>query len=337
MSGIQIIGMGHAVPSVCVTNTDLKKVMETSEEWIRTRTGIRERRFCGEGESLVTLAVRASEEAIASSGVRKEKICLVITATVTPDYQVPSTSCLVQEKLRLPSGIPAFDINAACSGFVYGLSLVQALLPENGFALLIGAEQLSRMMDFSDRSTAVLFGDGAAAAVLQKKAGVAFYSHLAADGNRNALWAESAPANRLPAWKNAVPQAEEGETAGGEPEDTGKYKIHMDGRAVFRFAVRALSEELRELEKQSGIAAEEIDQIVCHQANQRILDYVRKERGLPEEKFYRNLDRYGNTSGASIPLALYDLWSAGKMGPGTRIFCIGFGAGLTWAGACLTF
>jgi 3-oxoacyl-[acyl-carrier-protein] synthase-3 len=299
MSGIQIIGMGHAVPSVCVTNTDLKKVMETSEEWIRTRTGIRERRFCGEGESLVTLAVRASEEAIASSGVRKEKICLVITATVTPDYQVPSTSCLVQEKLGLPSGIPAFDLNAACSGFVYGLSLVQALLPENGFALLIGAEQLSRMLDFSDRSTAVLFGDGAAAAVLQKKAGVVFYSHLAADGNRNALWAASAPANRLPAWKNAAPQEEE-ETAGGEPEDTGKYKIHMDGRAVFRFAVRALSEELRELEKQSGIPAEEIDQIVCHQANQRILDYVRKERGLPEEKFYRNLDRYGNTSGASI-------------------------------------
>lgn len=323
MSGIQIVGMGHAVPSVCVSNTDMGKKMDTSDEWIRSRTGIRERCFCGPGESLSTLAVQASREAIASAGIFPEQIGLVITATVTPDCQVPSTSCLVQEDLGLPAGIPAFDINAACSGFVYGLQIVQAMLPDDGYALLIGAEQLSRMLDFKDRSTAVLFGDGAAAAVLRKKKGVRFAAHLAAEGNRKALWAEVPSQRPLPAW----PSEE------GDRQRIPDWRLHMDGRAVFRFAVRVLSGEIRELERASGVSAEDIDQIVCHQANARILDYVRRERNLPEEKFYRNLDRYGNTSGASVPLALYDLWKMGKLRPGTRIFCIGFGAGLTWAGA----
>lgn len=344
MSGIQIVGMGHAIPSVCVTNTDLQKVTDTSDEWIRTRTGIRERHFCGEGETLTTLAVRAAAEAIASSGIRKEQIQLVITATVTPDFQVPSTSCLVQESLQLPAGIPAFDINAACSGFVYGLQLVQALLPEGEYALLIGAEQLSRMLDFEERSTSVLFGDGAAAAVLCKDPGARFYAHLAADGRRSALWAPVPSQNPLPAWNNFCrTRVLGGEQTKGQSRENHKEKnrertepyLHMDGRAVFRFAVRALEEEIQTLENLSDVSAEEVDQIVCHQANQRIIDYVRKARHLPEEKFYQNLDRYGNTSGASVPLALYDLWNMGKLKPGTRIFCIGFGAGLTWAGAAL--
>ena len=348
MKGIEIIGLGKALPEVRLENEELKKYMDTSDEWIRSRTGIGSRYLCTGEESLTGLASAASLNALKDAKVRPEEIGLVICATCTTDYMVPSMACVVQEILKIPGGVPAFDINAACSGFVYGLQLVYALMRagdvcrgERKYALLIGGEQLSKMLDFSERSVSVLFGDGAAAAVIQASEEKCFYSHTAAEGDRSALYAHTVGRNQIPE------SAYEGKTVVPEnplqiPEEAAEGilrdgYLQMDGKKVFRFAVRALAGEIEEMELRSGISAENIDYIVCHQANVRIIDYVRKQRKLPEEKFFMNLGKYGNTSGASIPLALADMKEKGLLIPGTRIFCVGFGAGLTWGGCFLEF
>lgn len=348
MKGIEIIGLGKALPKLRVKNDDLKQYIDTSDEWIKSRTGIEARFFCKDQESLTDLGVLAARRAIKDAGIHPDQIGLVIFATCTTDYMVPSMACAVQELVGIPGGIPAFDINAACSGFVYGLQLVNALMKEGNacmgqkpYALLIGGEQLSKMLDFSERSVSVLFGDGAAAAVIHRSEEKAFYSHTAAKGDRSALYAHTVGRNQLPPMDSKgdrlVPSNPLQISKEGSDRILREGFLQMDGRKVFRFAVRALSDEIQEMELQSGILAKDIDYIVCHQANVRIIDYVRKKMGLPKEKFFLNLPSYGNTSGASIPLALSDMKEEGLLKPGTKIFCVGFGAGLTWGGCFLEF
>lgn len=348
MNGIEITGLGKAVPKTSLSNDALKQYMDTSDEWIRSRTGIESRYLCTGRESLTDLAAEASRKAIEDAGIRPEEIGLLICATCTTDYMVPSVACAVQEILKIPGGVPAFDINAACTGFVYGLQLIYALMnsgtvcrSDRKYALLIGGEQLSKMLDFSERSVSVLFGDGAAAAIVKPSRDKRFFCHTAAEGDRSALYAHTVGRNQITGLSK---QGEKlvspnplniSEDYAREIMKDGYLK--MDGRKVFRFAVRALSSEIDEMERQSGIRAEDVDYIVCHQANLRIIDYVRKQRKLPEEKFFVNLQKYGNTSGASIPLALADMKEKGLLKPGSRIFCIGFGAGLTWGGCYLEF
>ncbi|MGI6057338.1 MAG: beta-ketoacyl-ACP synthase 3 [Bilifractor sp.] len=348
MNGIEIIGLGKAVPKTRLKNDDLRQYMDTSDEWIRSRTGIEARHLCTGEESLTDLAAEAARRAMENAGIAPEEIGLVICATCTTDYMVPSMACAVQEIAGIPGGIPAFDINAACSGFVYGLQLIHSLMnagsvcrPERSCALLIGGEQLSKMLDFSERSVSVLFGDGAAAAIVRASAEKGFFCHTAAEGDRGALYAHTVGRNQIPMLefegKKTVSEnpLRVSESLASEIMRDGYLK--MDGQKVFRFAVHVLASEIDEMEAQSGISAEDIDYIVCHQANCRIIDYVRKQRKLPAEKFFMNLREYGNTSGASIPLALADMRDRGMLKPGIRIFCVGFGAGLTWGGCYLEF
>jgi len=346
--GMEIAGLGKALPGMRLQNDELKQYMDTSDDWIRERTGIRSRYLCTGEENLTELAVQASKRAIADAGICPEKIGLVIFATCTTDYMVPSMACAVQEQLGIPGGVPAFDINAACSGFVYGLQMAHALMTvtdacqgRRRYALLIGGEQLSKMLDFSERSVSVLFGDGSAAAVLRLSEKKRFFSHTAAQGDRDALYAHTVGRNQIPAAEGSAAVGPSGNplhiSTGYAEKIMQEGYLRMDGRKVFRFAVKVLAQEIEEMEARSGISADAADYIVCHQANSRIIEHVRKQRNLPAEKFFMNLQEYGNTSGASIPLALADMKEKGMLTPGCRIFCIGFGAGLTWGSCYLEF
>ncbi|MCH4040256.1 MAG: ketoacyl-ACP synthase III [Lachnospiraceae bacterium] len=327
MSGIRITGLGKALPDRIVTNDDMSRIVDTSDEWIRTRTGIRERRIAGQNlpeilrteqgpcdkdkpdETCTGLAARAAREALQDAGASPSDIGLVVAATMSPDFFSPSVACSVQEALGLPPGIPAFDVNAACSGFVYAMTVANAMMQQMhiGCALVIGADAVTSLIDFTDRGTCVLFGDGAGAAVVRRDEGCSFAGVLGAEGKRSAL---------------SIP-------VGGH--------MLMDGRDVFRFAVTAVPKVLAELEQKTGISCRDIDQIVLHQANDRIIEHIRRKLALPEEKFFRNLQHYGNTCAASIPVALTEMKEQGLLSPGTRIFCVGFGAGLAWGGLYLEF
>ena len=310
MEGLQLISTGGALPSRVVTNEDLSKLVDTSDEWITTRTGIRQRRFCGEGQTTATLAIEAAKQALERSGLQAEQIGCCVCATLSGAYATPSTACLVQHELGLAEDIPVLDVNAACSGFIYGAAVARGLLaarPQDSrrFALVIGCEQLSRLMDMTDRNTCVLFGDGAGAAIFA----LAEDSDFAVDlGARGDMAIETPP----------------------------NGPIHMDGRAVFRFAVDASPRTLHAVLEATHHTLDEVDWVVCHQANSRIIDNCVKKMQADPEKFYKNMDRHGNTSAASIPVALNELAEDGRLQPGMRIACIGFGGGLTWGGMLLT-
>lgn len=310
MEGLQLIATGGALPSRLVTNEDLSKLVDTSDEWITTRTGIRERHFCAEGENAATLAVAAGRQALERSGLQPEQIGCCVCATLSGLYATPSTACLVQRELGLAQDIPVLDVNAACSGFIYGAAVARGLLATRPgdarrYALVIGCEQLSRLMDMTDRNTCVLFGDGAGAAIFELADGVDFAVDLGARGD------------------NAI------ETPPCGP-------IQMDGRAVFRFAVDALPRTLHAVLEATGHTLAEVDWVVCHQANSRIIDHCVKKLEADPAKFYKNMDRHGNTSAASIPVALNELAESGRLQPGMRLACIGFGGGLTWGGMLIT-
>ena len=309
---LRLLGMGMAVPDKVMANEDFEKIVDTSDAWIRERTGIRERRFIGDG-SLTELAAEASRKAIARAGIAPEEIGLVICATATPERAVPATACMLQKMLCIPAGTPAFDINAACTGFIYAMAAAQAMLPaiRGKYALLIGAEEVSKLLDMAHRRTCVLFGDGAGSAV---------------DG------VTGKPGTRVRIFADGYEEALSCGGYGGEDRH-----LRMDGRKVFRFAVSRLEGEIRALEEETGIPVSGIDYVICHQANARILDHVRRKFGLPEEKLYVNLDRYGNTSAASIPIALAEMAERGMLAPGKRAFAVGFGAGLTWGSCYLEF
>ena len=314
MKGFQLLATGGALPGRTVTNDDLSRMVDTSDDWITSRTGIRTRHWCTEGESAATLAIAAAKQALARSGLAPADIACCICATLSAPDATPSVACQVQAALGLPETCPALDINAACSGFLYGTAVARGLLATLGgqYALVIGCEALSRLMDPADRSTCVLFGDGAGAAIFE----------LAADPTPFAVM--------LGARGDAAIHA-------GGPSRAGSAPITMDGRAVFRFAVDALPKCLHAVLDETQLTLDDLSWVVCHQANSRIIDHCVKALQADPAKFYKNMDRHGNTSAASIPVALNELAESGQLQPGQLLACIGFGGGLTWGGTIFQY
>lgn len=307
MNGMHIKATGRYVPEKVVTNDDLSRMVDTSDEWIRTRTGICERHFLAEGETHFEMLTAAARDAITRAGISKEDIGAVVVATLTAEYKTPSTACRIQAELGLPDGIPCFDINAACSGFLYGLQMGKSMLDfvKAPYVLLVSGEALTRITDMTDRSTCVLFGDGAGAMILERSDAHRFEAVLGARGNTELL---SCP-------------------------DGGT--LSMAGQDVFRFAVETIPKCIDEVLQKASLTLEDIDYVVCHQANARIIQYVIRKLKAPEEKFYMNVANYGNTSAGSIPIALDEMAKAGMLSAGKRVICVGFGSGLTWGGALL--
>lgn len=309
MNGLKLLGTGYALPTRVLDNDAMTAYVETSDEWITTRTGIRQRHFCGEGESTTTLAIEAARKALDDSGLDKSEIGCVIVATSSGEYVMPSTACLVHKALALREDIPVFDLGAACAGFLYAVDAARAMLLAHGgrAALVIGAEQMSQLLDMADRNTCVLFGDAAGAAVFALDED-AEYAYVCGTRGDMAIQV-GGPRRTLP--------------------------MTMEGQNVFRFAVSTIPATVEELLEKTGKTLDEVDWVVCHQANQRIIDASVRRLGVPAEKFYKNLDRYANTSAASIPLALAEMKESGKLTSGQRVILVGFGGGLTWAGVML--
>ena len=308
----RIVGTGSYLPRNVVTNDDLAKRMETSDEWIRTRTGIRQRHIAEPSQASSDLGAEASRAALASAGVAAKDIDLIIVATATPDYVFPSTACLMQAKLGA-AGCAAFDIQAVCSGFVYALAIADKLIRsgQHRCALVVGSEVYSRILDWNDRGTAVLFGDGAGAVVLKadSKPGI-MGSVLHADGSHAGIL--------------SVP----GNICGGKI--VGSPFLQMDGQAVFKFAVKVLDECARETLDQCGLSVSDIDWLIPHQANVRILEATAKRLGLDRSKLVVTVDRHANTSAASVPLALDLAIRDGRIRPGHKVMLQGVGGGFTW-------
>lgn len=304
--GLRIVGTGHYAPSKVITNDGLSKIVETNDEWITTRTGIKKRHFITE-EKNQDMAIAAARMAIENSGIDKSEIGVCVVATIRPDNMTPSVACMVQKNLELPNDIPCFDVNAACSGFMYGLQIARGLLIQSGkrYGLVIGSETLSKILDMTDRGTCILFGDGAGAAVFEL-ADNKYYSVLGTMGDDEVLVC---------------------------PNDDGNRFVSMSGADVFKFAVSTVPKAIFELLDKAGVTADDIDLFICHQANRRIIELVAKKVKQDLSKFYVNLDEYGNTSSASIPIALSEMNQKGMFKPGMKTICVGFGGGLTWGGA----
>ncbi len=320
----QVTGWGKCLPRQILTNDDLAQRVDTSDEWIRSRTGIAARRIADSRESTSSLAIRAARNALAVAGLPPQKLDLIIVATATPENLFPATACLVQDALGA-SHAGAFDLSAGCSGFVYALSLAAQTIASGAQrnVLVIGAETLSRIVDWGDRSTCVLFGDGAGAIVLQagKGDGGVLSSVLGADGSGADLLLAPAISTR------------HASSHGGSRD--GEFCIHMDGREVYRFATRIMARASREALEAAGLPIDQVALFVPHQANVRIIESAAKELGIPKERVYLNLQRYGNTSAASIPIALCEAAEEGRLQTGDHVVLVGFGAGLTWGAAVL--
>ena len=311
----RIVGTGSYLPRNVVTNDDLAKRMETSDEWIRTRTGIRQRHIAEPSQASSDLGAEASRAALASAGVAAKDIDLIIVATATPDFVFPSTACIMQAKLGM-AGCAAFDIQAVCSGFVYALTIADKLIRsgQHRCALVVGSEVYSRILDWNDRGTAVLFGDGSGAVVLRadSKPGI-LGSVLHADGSYAGIL--------------SVP----GNVCGGKI--VGSPFLQMDGQAVFKFAVKVLDECARETLDQCGLSVADVDWLIPHQANVRILEATAKRLGLDRSKLVVTVDRHANTSAASVPLALDLAIRDGRIRPGHKVMLQGVGGGFTWGAA----
>jgi 3-oxoacyl-[acyl-carrier-protein] synthase-3 len=318
MTWSRIVGTGSYLPARIVTNDEFARRLDTSDAWIRERTGIAERRIADESQASSDLALEASRLALAAAQVAPGDIDLIIVATSTPDYVFPSTACLLQAKLGIRN-CPAFDVQAVCSGFVYALATADRFIRSgmNRRALVVGTEVFSRIMDWNDRATCVLFGDGAGAVVLA--AGDAPGIHA------SVLHADGRYADIL-----SVP----GNVCGGRI--TGSPYLQMQGNQVFKLAVRVLDEVARETLKASDMGVADVDWLIPHQANVRILDATARKLGIPRERVVVTVDRHGNTSAASIPLALDEYVRAGKIRPGQRVLMEGVGGGFTWGAALAT-
>lgn len=315
----RIIGTGSAVPEQIVTNEDLSKIVETSDEWISSRSGIKERRVAKE-ETTTSLAILAGKRALENAGIASEEIEVIIVATCTPDYFFPNTACQVQEAIGAKHAV-AFDLSAACSGFLFALSTVQAYIKGEIYqkALIIGAETMSKMIDWSDRSTCVLFGDGAGAAVVSaEETGVLELVQKSNGAGKGVLSCKARETRNL--------LNHESET---------KEYLYMEGQPVFKFAVKTVPECVEEVLKKAEVKKEEIRYYILHQANSRIIQSVAKRLKEPEEKFPMNLSLYGNTSAASIPILLDEMNRNGMLNRGDKLVLSGFGAGLTWGAVLL--
>lgn len=311
-----ILGTGSALPEKIVTNDDLAKIVETSDAWISERTGIRSRRIAI-GETTTTLSIDAGRRALEDAGISPEDIGLILVATLTPDGSMPNTACKVQAALGAVNAM-CYELNAACSGFMYGVQTAHAFICSGiiKYALVIGAETLSKILDWTDRGTCVLFGDGAGAAIIGASKEGIISVEGGADGSKGAfLTAGNAPLCN-PYTKH---------------EATNPY-VEMDGQEVFKFAVRKIPSIVQALTKKADIEINQLDCILLHQANQRIIQTAAKRLKLPEELFPMNLDQYGNTSAASVAILLDEVHKSGKIKSGDLIALAGFGGGLTWAG-----
>lgn len=319
-----IAGWGMYAPAKVLSNQDLERMVDTSDEWIRSRTGIVERRIAGEKESTSTMAVEAARRALARAHLSPRQLDAIIVATISPDYLTPATACLVQAALGADKAA-AFDVSAGCSGFIYALSLSQMGIAAGEWhnVLIIGAEALSRFVNWDDRSTCVLFGDGAGALVLvaSEEPGGVLACVLGADGSGADLLSIPAGGSRMPAGPETISQR--------------AHTIQMDGRTVYRFATRIIPEAVEQVMRKAGLPLSAVDMIIPHQANIRIIEAARKKLRLPEETFYINLYRYGNTSAASIPVALCEVADHGLINDGSVVVLVGFGAGLTWGAAAV--
>mgnify|MGYP004685931187 CR=1 FL=1 len=312
MNGIKLRGTGRCVPANTVTNDDLAQLVDTNDAWITARTGIRSRYRCTT-ETHTDLCVNAARAALKKAGVSPAEIGACIVATVSADTVVPSAACMLQKALGLPEDTPCLDLNAACTGFVYALHTMECLLnaAPRKFGLVVGAEALSKVVDWTDRSTCILFGDGAAAAVVECREGwPSIGAVLGSRGNDTLL--------RLPGLGRGEPNV-----------------LSMEGTQVFKFAVETVPACMDAVLAKSGLTIDDIDFFVFHQANARIIDLAVRKYRIPPEKYYKNIDHYGNTAAASVPLVLSELEDQGRIGPGSRLLMVAFGGGLTWGGAVL--
>ena len=324
--GAIIAGTGSHLPERRLTNADLSAMVDTNDEWITQRTGIRERRIAADGETTATLAAAAGRKAIADAGLTAADIDLVIVATITPEMGFPSTACFVAADLGM-TGTPAFDLAAACSGFIYALETAVSFVKSGRHrnVLVIGAETLSRITDYKDRGSCILFGDGAGAAVVQRSADPAagvLYTSTHADGHGWELL-HLKPGSRSPIDEAML--AERGQF------------IKLKGREVYKFAVHRFEELIHDALRTCELTAADVTLIVPHQSNLRIIDSAMAKLGLPAEKAFVNIDRYGNTSAASIPIALDEARRAGRLPAGSVVLFVAFGAGLTWSNAVVKF
>lgn len=324
LTGINILGTGKYVPEMIVTNDDFAKIVDTSDEWITQRTGIKQRHISN-GEPTYYFGAMAAKEALSNAEIKAEDIDLIITATCTPDFYTPSASCLIQREIGA-TGCMAMDINCACTGFDYGLDMAKRYLQSGdgiNKVLLVASEALSKFVDYTDRSSCILFGDGASAFVLEKQENTFYSSYLGADGNgakfivSRALKSENAFRTNKEDFDMQMPETKE-------------HFFTQDGKEVYKFATKALPNAVSEACKKIGITPDDIDWIVPHQANVRIIETAAKNLGVSMDKFIVYIDRYGNTSSASIPIAFCDAVADGKIKRGDKVCFVGFGGGLTY-------
>ena len=319
MTFAHITGWGMSVPESILTNDDLSKMVDTSDEWIRDRTGICERRIANDGQTTASLAVEASIKALQVANLRPTDIDLIICSTSTPEHIFPATACLVQDHIGATKA-GAFDLSAACSGFIYAINMAAQSIRSRSIqnALVIGSETLSRFVNWKDRNTCILFGDGAGAFVLQasEMPGGVLSAVMHSDGSGGDSLILQAGGSKYPATEATI--------------QSGKHYIEMDGKEVFRFATRVMAQATNEALEDAGIELDSLDWIIPHQANIRIIEAAARGLKVSLERFIVNLDRYGNTSTASIPIATVEAVEDGRLKPGNSIVLVGFGAGLTW-------
>lgn len=323
MSRATITGLGKYLPDKVMTNHDLEEIVDTSDEWIKTRTGIEKRRIAAEDQAASDLGVEAAREALKDAELKAEDLDLIIVATITPDMMFPATACIIQDKIGAENAA-AFDLEAGCSGFVYGVS-VAANFIESGMyehVMVIGTEVLSKIMNWEDRGTCVLFGDGAGAAVLSAaEEGGVLATDLGSDGSGADALYQPAGGSRNPASQETI-------------DNAGHY-LYMEGTPVFKFAVKTMGKASLKVLKKAGVKKEEVNLLVPHQANTRIIGAAAKRLKLSDDQVYVNLPEYGNTSAASVPIALAEAKEKGLVNNGDKVVLVAFGAGLTWASAVL--
>ena len=319
MTYAHITGWGMAVPEKILTNDDLARMVETNDEWIRTRTGIRERRIASEEETPSSLAVEASLKALDVANLSPNELDLIIVSTSTPEHLFPATACLVQDKIGATKA-GAFDLLAACTGFIYATNMAAQAIRSGAIhnALIIGTETLSRFVDWEDRNTCILFGDGAGAFVLQASEvpGGVLSAVMRSDGSGAELLSLPAGGSKMPATEETV--------------RNGMHYIQMDGRGVFRFATRVMARATKEAVHAAGLSLDDVNLVIPHQANIRIIEAAARGLKMPMERFFVNLDKYGNTSTASIPIAAVEAVESGRLNAGDTVVFVGFGGGLTW-------
>ncbi|HUA09843.1 MAG TPA: beta-ketoacyl-ACP synthase III [Candidatus Acidoferrales bacterium] len=318
MTGVRIAGVGHYAPERIVDNHDLEQWLDTSDEWITTRTGMKRRHWTSENEATSDLALAAARNALANAGLQPLDIDAYIVCTVYPDYLFPATACIVAAKLGAHDK-PAFDMEIACSGFIYGLTVASSLIRSGVYkrVMLIGAETLSKLVNRNDRGTAILFGDGAGAVVLEASVQDSFLaSELGSDGSRPELLRVESGGSRVPMTRAAI--------------DRGQDRIHMEGREVFKFAVTKMIQATDRALEKAQLGKSDVDVLIPHQANKRIIDAAMKYLDIPPERCIVNIQEYGNTSAASIPIALSEAVRDGRIAQDDIIVFVGFGGGLSW-------